>query len=139
MVGMAWLSRVGVDTPYLTGVALPMIVLGLGAGTAITPLTAAGVSGVAAEDAGAASGLVNVAHQLGGSLGVGILITVFAAATPHTVDAASLAHGVSAVLTGGAVMLGLALLVALGVVRRRPAPAPVIDLEEALAEERLAA
>jgi EmrB/QacA subfamily drug resistance transporter len=140
MVGMAWLSRVGVDTPYLTGVALPMIVLGLGAGTAITPLTTAGVSGVAPEDAGAASGLVNVAHQLGGSLGVGILITVFAAATPHTVDAASLAHGVSAVLTGGAAMLGLALLVALSVVRRPAAsPAPVLRLEEALAEERLAA
>ncbi|MFL5954017.1 MAG: MFS transporter [Gaiellaceae bacterium] len=138
-IGMAWLSRLGPDTPYLTGIALPMIVLGFGAGTAITPLTSAGVSGVAPEDAGAASGLVNVAHQLGGSLGVGILITVFAAATPNDTSA-SLAHGVSAVLTGGAVMLGLALLIALIVVRRpAPAPAPVITLEEALAEERLAA
>ena len=33
------------------------------------------------RDAGAASGLLNVAQQLGGSLGLGILITVFAAAT----------------------------------------------------------
>lgn len=32
------------------------------------------------EAIGAASGLVNVAHQLGGSLGLGILVTVFAAA-----------------------------------------------------------
>ena len=139
-IGMAWLSRLGPETPYLTGIALPMVVLGFGAGMAITPLTTAGVSGVAPEDAGAASGLVNVAHQLGGSLGVGILITVFAAATPRTVDAGALAHGVSAVLTGGAVMLGLALVIALTVVRRPSrAPAPVISLQDALAEERLAA
>ncbi|MGZ5146973.1 MAG: hypothetical protein ACXWCP_25830, partial [Burkholderiales bacterium] len=31
----------------------------------LSPLTASGIAGVSAEDAGAASGLVNVAHQLG--------------------------------------------------------------------------
>jgi len=81
-IGMAWLSRIGPDTPYITGVALPLLLLGIGAGTSFTTLTSAGVAGVAPEDAGAASGLVNVAHQLGGSLGVGILVTVFSAATP---------------------------------------------------------
>lgn len=139
-IGMTWLSRIGPETSYLTGVAVPMILLGIGAGAAFTTLTSAGVAGVAPEDAGAASGLVNVAHQLGGSLGVGILVTVFAAATPATVDSVSLAHGISAVLTGGSVMLGLALLVVLTVVRR-PArvPAQVVTLEQALADEQLAA
>lgn len=47
---------------------------------ALSPLTTAGIAGVADHDAGTASGLVNVAHQLGGSLGLGLLVTVFAAA-----------------------------------------------------------
>jgi hypothetical protein len=80
MVGMLWLSRLSSDTGYLTGVALPVILIGAGQGATLSPLTAAGIAGVAGEDAGAASGLVNVAHQLGGSLGLGILVTVFAAA-----------------------------------------------------------
>lgn len=80
MVGMLWLSRLSSDTGSLTGVALPMILIGAGQGATLSPLTAAGIAGVAGEDAGAASGLVNVAHQLGGSLGLGILVTVFAAA-----------------------------------------------------------
>jgi predicted MFS family arabinose efflux permease len=89
-VGMAWLSRLSADTPYATGLALPMILLGIGQGASLGPLTAAGI---AADDAGAASGLLNVAHQLGGSLGLGILVTVFAAAdSPAFTGSELLAH-----------------------------------------------
>ena len=42
--------------------------------------------GVTNENVGAASGLVNVAHQLGGSLGLGILVVVFAAAGTGTLE-----------------------------------------------------
>jgi EmrB/QacA subfamily drug resistance transporter len=119
LIGMVWLSQISADTPYLTGIAIPMVILGIGAGAAFTPLTAAGVAGVAPEDAGAASGLVNVAHQLGGSLGLGVLVTVFASATPAHLDARDLlAHQISASLTVGSAMLALALLVVLTVVRR---------------------
>jgi EmrB/QacA subfamily drug resistance transporter len=132
LVGMAWLSQLSASTPYLTGLALPMVILGIGAGAAFTPLTASGVAGVAPEDAGAASGLVNVAHQLGGSLGVGVLVTVFASATSAHLGARDLlAHRVATSLTGGAAMLALSLLVVLALILRRPAPA------EALAEEAL--
>ena len=41
-------------------------------------------------DAGAASGFVNVAHQIGGSLGLGILVTVFAATRSGTHNAQEL-------------------------------------------------
>jgi hypothetical protein len=103
-------------------------------GVALTPLTAAGIAGVAERDAGAASGLVNVAHQLGGSLGLGILVTVFAAAGRHaaahepagtatsTQAADELAHSVATALTGSAVFLALALTLALFVMRG-PIPA----------------
>ncbi len=123
LVGMTWLSQLTADTPYLTGIAIPMVILGVGAGAAFTPLTASGVAGVAPEDAGAASGLVNVAHQLGGSLGLGVLVTVFASVRPRELAASDLlAHRISTSLTAGAVMLALALLVVL-VAIRRPAEA----------------
>ncbi|MGQ4420660.1 MFS transporter, partial [Streptomyces sp. SAS_269] len=46
-VGMAWLSRLGLHTPYLTGVALPMVLIGAGQGLTLAPLTSSGVDGVA--------------------------------------------------------------------------------------------
>lgn len=135
LAGMALLSRVSAGTPYLTGVAIPMAVLGIGAGLTFAPLTTAGVAGVSAEDAGAASGLVNVAHQLGGSLGLGVLVTVFASSR-----SAGLAHAISASLTVGAAMLALALVVVLAVVRRpRPAVEPVPLREGEVFVDELAA
>jgi EmrB/QacA subfamily drug resistance transporter len=130
VLGLAWLSRVSADTAYFPGIALPLVLLGIGMGIAFTPLTSAGVAGVEARDAGAASGLVNVAQQLGGSLGLGILITVFAAASRaaahHPLAGASrqlqarheLAHAVARSLTGSTVFLILALVVAIVVIRR---------------------
>lgn len=58
LVGMLWLAQVSADTTYLSGVALPMILLGIGQGFTLNPLTVAGITGVRAEDAGAASGMV---------------------------------------------------------------------------------
>jgi len=116
LVGMAWLSRASADSSYLAGVALPMILIGMGQGAALSPLTIAAMADVAAEDAGAASGLINVAHQLGGSLGLGVLVAVFAGvsagANTGTADVRELlAHRISAALTGSTVMLAIALLI----------------------------
>jgi predicted MFS family arabinose efflux permease len=126
--GMLWLSRLGEDTAFFPAIALPLVLMGIGMGAALTPLTAAGIAGVEPEDAGAASGLVNAAHQLGGSLGLSVLVTVFtagghAAAHPQGVTHAGaarfeLAHAVSASLTGSAVLLTLALTIVVLVVAR---------------------
>jgi EmrB/QacA subfamily drug resistance transporter len=119
LIGMIWLSRLSADTGYLTGIALPMILIGAGQGAILSPLTAAGISGVAPEDAGAASGLVNVTHQLGGSLGLGILVTVFAAAGSHAVGAQQLlAHRIGVSLAVGSVMLALALVLVITLIVR---------------------
>ncbi|MEX8518962.1 MAG: MFS transporter [Leptothrix sp. (in: b-proteobacteria)] len=131
VLGLLWLSRIGPDTPYLLGVALPMVLIGAGQGGTLSPLTVAGVAGVAAEDAGAASGLVNVAHQLGGSLGLGLLVVVFAAADGQiTEPRAELAHQIAATLTASTLLLAVALALVLWlIVRRQPSraagPAPV--------------
>jgi len=113
MLGAAWLSRVTGDTAYVTGVALPMIVFGIGQAFGLSTLTTAGMAGVAPDDAGAAGGLINVVHHLGGAVGLGILVTVFDAAGP------GLADRVSAALSGAAALLALALVVVL-VIRPRP-------------------
>jgi hypothetical protein len=118
---MAWLSRVSADISYLTGVALPMVLIGIGQGGTLSPLTAAGIAGVRSRDAGAASGLVNVAHQLGGSLGLGILVVVFAAAGSGTPGVRELlAQRVSTTLTAGAGMLALALMLVLMLIVWQP-------------------
>jgi EmrB/QacA subfamily drug resistance transporter len=122
-IGMAWLGQLSAHSAYLTGIALPMILLGAGQGGALGPLTAAGIAGVAPDDAGAAGGVTNVAHQIGGSLGLAVLVAVSAAAGSSTLHGtALLAHRISAALTVGAVLLALALIVAL-IVRPRTAVA----------------
>jgi predicted MFS family arabinose efflux permease len=134
LAGMVWLSRLDETTPYVPGIALPLVLLGLGMGAALAPLTGAGIAGVAAEDAGAASGVVNAAQQLGVSLGVSILVTVVAsaggtagAARPAALALdgaarADLAHAAATALTGAAVLLALGLAVVAAAVRR-PRPA----------------
>jgi EmrB/QacA subfamily drug resistance transporter len=104
--GIAWLAQLNASMPYLTGIALPMVLIGIGQGVAFGPLTAAGIAGVATEDAGAASGLVNTAHQFGSTLGVAVLVAASA-------GAATLADQVATAYAGGAVMLTIALLAAL--------------------------
>jgi hypothetical protein len=75
--------------------------------------------GVTNENAGAASELVNVAHQLGGSLGLGILVVVFAAAGTGTLEHRQLlAHQIATAITGGGVMLVLALVLVVALIIR---------------------
>ncbi|XAH22948.1 MFS transporter [Xylophilus sp. GW821-FHT01B05] len=114
-IGMAWLAQVSAHTPYLTGIALPMILIGIGQGGVLGPLTIAAVAGVSSKDAGAASGLVNVAHQLGGSLGLGVLVAVFAAASGAVglQGHEQLAHRVAATFDASTVMLLMAFLIVL--------------------------
>lgn len=75
-VGMLWLSTVDVDTTYVSGLLLPMIVFALGLGFTFMPLTLAAVSNVADREAGLASGVLNTTQQIGGSLGLAVLSTI---------------------------------------------------------------
>lgn len=110
LIGMIWLSGVNAHSHYLTAVALPMMLIGLGQGASLSPLTNAGMTDVDPRDAGAGSGMVNVAHQLGGSLGLGILTVVFAHGEASTISAEGISAGISAAFVGSSVMLGLALV-----------------------------
>jgi EmrB/QacA subfamily drug resistance transporter len=113
LLGMAWLSRVGVGDAYLSSVALPMVLLGVGQGLAFAPLTNAGIAGVAPADAGAASGLVNTAHQLGTALGLAVLAAVAVRTGAGVSGPAAVTAHVRAALTGSTVMLAVGLVVVL--------------------------
>jgi EmrB/QacA subfamily drug resistance transporter len=116
LVGMACLSRAAIEDSYVFSVAVPMMLIGGGQGLAFAPLTGAGLAGVPAADAGAASGLVNTAHQLGMALGLGILVAVSAHAGSHLDGPAAVAEHVRAALTGSTVLLAAALVVVLTVI-----------------------
>ncbi|AGV73886.1 MFS transporter [Lactococcus cremoris] len=59
---------------YFYAMAFQMMIIGLGQGWLLAPLTAAGVAGVPPELSGAASGLTNMMHQLGGPVGLSIVV-----------------------------------------------------------------
>src|SRR6266699_2322674 len=88
--GLAWLSQVSATSGYLDGILGPMVVFGLGMGLLFVPLTIVAVSGVSREESGAASSLLNVMQQVGGSLGLSILVTVFGTASRN--EAADQVH-----------------------------------------------
>ncbi|QSE94994.1 MFS transporter [Rhodococcus pseudokoreensis] len=116
LAGMAWLSRIGTLDAYLVDVALPMILVGAGQGLAFGPLTRAGIAGVDPADAGAASGLVNTAHQLGMALGLGVLVAISANVGGTLDGPAAVTDHVGAALTGSTILLLLALVVVLTVI-----------------------
>ncbi|MDF5758447.1 MFS transporter [Spongiactinospora sp. TRM90649] len=79
--GFWWQSRVAPGQDYLTAIGGPAVLISLGAGLLNTPLTVTVTSGVAPADAGAASGLMNTAKQIGGALGLAALVTLTAGPT----------------------------------------------------------
>jgi MFS family permease len=126
--GLLWVSRLSVASGYLS-VLGPLLMVGIGNGLAFVPLTGLSLSGVEHKDAGAASGLINVTQQVGGALGLAVLVTVFGTASrsalhgapASSVDAARAAfvHGAdTAFLVAAAFVLATLVLVAVAV---RPA------------------
>lgn len=102
-VGMVWLAFLQPTSTYLSGVVGPLVLLGLGQGLGFGPLTAVGIIDVEKRNAGAASGMVNTAHQLGSTLGVAVLTALAAHETTQV------GHVIAA-YRGGAVMVAMGLV-----------------------------
>ena len=81
--GLVLLARAPVDGHYLTDVLPSMLLLGVGAGLALTPVLLAATSDVDPSDAGLASGVTNTALMMGGALGLASLASVAASRTAH--------------------------------------------------------
>ena len=96
--GLLLLTRLSVDGDYAGQVLPATVVLGIGLGMCFVPVTIAGTSGVAAQDSGLASGLLNTTQQVGGSLGLAILSSI---STPRTNDALEAGSSLPEALTDG--------------------------------------
>ncbi|MBW4077120.1 MAG: MFS transporter [Acidobacteria bacterium] len=142
--GVFWASFLNASSSYIH-VFGPLVVFGLGMGFSFVPLTLNAVSSVRNHEQGLASSLLNTSQQIGGSLGLAVLVTVAATARSHQLALASKVHGSSAIsahdqvdaavhgfqaaLRVGALSSLIAFVIALAVIRTpttldAPTPAP---------------
>jgi EmrB/QacA subfamily drug resistance transporter len=96
-VGMVVLTRLGADSTYATDVLPSLVIVGAGIGLVFPAATNTATDRIDPADAGAASSLVNVGQQVGGSIGTSLLNTVAISATTtylsmHRVGPAVAAH-----------------------------------------------
>ncbi|AGZ41665.1 MFS transporter [Actinoplanes friuliensis] len=71
--GMVLLTRLDLDSSYVTGVLPGLVLIGLGMGLIFAPTQNTATSGVQHQDAGVASAMINTAQQIGGSIGTALL------------------------------------------------------------------
>ncbi|WP_438302759.1 MFS transporter [Streptomyces sp. HUAS TT11] len=156
IAGLYWLTFIEPDSTYSGSVLGPMLIFGAGIGLNFVTLTLTAVSGVAHHEAGAASGVLNAAQQVGGSLGLSIMVTVFGTASrdeaerrlPSFMAQASpaeraqltrtgqlpghwghavLTQGISSALLTAAAMAAVALLMAVVLIRVRRSDVDVLN------------
>jgi EmrB/QacA subfamily drug resistance transporter len=81
--GLLLLTHLPVHGHYAADLLPGLVLLAFGMGLTFVPVTMLATSGVSTDDAGLASGLYNVAQQVGGSLGLAILSTFAASRASH--------------------------------------------------------
>jgi MFS family permease len=96
--GLAWLTRAPEGGHYVVDVLPSMLLMGVGAGVSFPALMTLAMSGATAEDSGLASGLVNTTAQVGGAVGISVLVT-FATSRSDTLRAGG--ESAASALTGG--------------------------------------
>jgi len=138
LVGVALLlfARTPVDGSYLADVLPPMLLIGVGIGISFPALMTVAMSGATPSDAGLASGVVNTSAQVGGAIGLAVLATLAAERTSALQDggashAAALNSGFHLAYLVGAGLVGIALLIAIFVLRSEPMPAMALEPEHA--------
>jgi len=120
-VGFIFMTQVSGHDDYVGHVLPAFLILAVGLGLSFVPITISATTGVAPEDSGLASGLLNTTQQVGGSLGLAILSTVSTARITNALaggagPTAALTHGfkggfiVAAILCAAAAVLALVLL-----------------------------
>ena len=152
-LGLVWLSRADLHSTYTRDILGPTLLLAVGLGCTFVPLTLSATSGVAPADMGIASALLNSAQQIGGTLGLAVLVTVATTVARNWLETA-VSHGASssagtltlysalhgyrdAFLVGAAIALvgGLVAFAAIRVVRP-PDPALHSAANGAMADDR---
>src|ERR1700744_4911030 len=96
MVGMVLFAQLTPTSSYGTGVLPGLLVTGAGMGCIFAPAFSAATLGVASNEAGIASAMVNTSQQIGGSVGTSRLSTIYASAVAADLTSNPPVRGVAA-------------------------------------------
>jgi EmrB/QacA subfamily drug resistance transporter len=126
--GLLLLSFIGSSGSGIVYVLLPGLLVAAGIAMSIVPSTIAATTGAKEGQAGLASGLVNTSRQIGGGLGLAVLITLATQHTTHLIGAGeqvpeALTHGFALAYRIGAGCAGAAALLTFLTL---PAPAATV-------------
>ncbi len=136
VIGMVLFAQLTPTSSYGTGVLPGLLVIGVGMGCIFAPTFSAATLGVAPNEAGIASAMVNTSQQVGGSIGTSLLSTIYATAvasylTSNThvrgLGAAAQVHGDTTAFWWAAGIFGLGFVLTLVIfpVRCETRPASV--------------
>ncbi|KOY79768.1 MFS transporter [Apilactobacillus kunkeei] len=77
-IGLILAAVLGLKHGYFISMVIPMIIIGIGQGFCLGPLTISGVANISEDLSGSASGAVNVFPQLGSSILIAVIVSVTA-------------------------------------------------------------
>jgi MFS family permease len=125
VVAYALLLRIGVDSDYWTVLFPTFALVGFGFGFAYGPLTIAATNGIAPNEQGLASGMVQTSFQFGGALVLAIVTAVNSATVDGSRDPGDLLDGFQTALIVPVMVAAMGLAITLlGVRTARPVPTP---------------
>ncbi len=126
---MVWLTQLRIDSSYQAFILPAFVIMAVGMALVFVPLGNTSLTGVSDHDAGVASAMVNTTQQVGASLGVALLNTVFTNATTsyiqtHGPASAPLAavHGYNVAFTASAALLAASALATFALIRNSRQP-----------------
>jgi hypothetical protein len=96
--GLVWFAQLPVHGSYLADLLGPSLLIALGMGFALVPITILAEAGVKDREHGLASGLLNTSQQISGALGLAVLATIATTLTNHR---ATSHHPINQALTAG--------------------------------------
>src|SRR4029077_2377037 len=96
--GMLLFTKIGASGSAIVYIMIPGVLTAAGIGMSIVPSTIAATQGAKQGQTGLASGLVNTSRQIGGGLGIAVLVTLATSRTTHLIGAG---HAVPQALTEG--------------------------------------
>lgn len=115
-IAYLFLFPISLSESYFGGLLGPMLLNGFGTGLSFTAINIAALMGTKKGEEGLASGLINTSRQIGGPIGLAILLTVANFETPSLTGQMGQSSVVAMVTGFGYAFLAAALLTGIGII-----------------------